>query len=40
VQYYTVFQLKNVFAGKASATPVPEPAPGFSPLTVHVTQQQ
>lgn len=39
VQYYTVFQLKSVFAGNPSAT-VPVPAPGTFPgMTVSVTQQ-
>ena len=40
VQYYTVFQLENVFAGHASTTPVPTPAQGFSTLKVQVTQAQ
>jgi len=40
VQYYTVFQLRNVFAGRASTHPVPTPAPGFSSLKVAVTQDQ
>ena len=40
VQYYTVFQLRNVFAGTATTTPVPRPASGFSRLTVSVTQER
>jgi dienelactone hydrolase len=40
VQYYTVFQLRNVFAGTASSVPVPEPASSFSTLKVAVTQEQ
>ena len=39
VQYYTVFQLKNVFAGHAGKNPVPNPAPGSFPgFKVSVTQ--
>ena len=40
VQYYTVFQLKNVFAGHAGTTAVPVPERGFSKLKVRVTQSQ
>lgn len=39
VQYYTVFQLRSVFGGDASAT-VPVPSPdAFPGMTVSVTQQ-
>ena len=40
VQYYSVFQLRTVFAGAASSTAVPLPAHDFSSLTIAVHQQQ
>ena len=40
VQYYTVFQLRNVFAGTAGTKLVPRPAPHFFSLPVSVTQEQ